>query len=64
MCHAIEKPSRFEICAVVCFVYAENITAAKIHCELCTVHRQTAMNLETVRQQCKMFRDRKTNSVA
>jgi hypothetical protein len=52
MCHAIENSSSFEICAVICFVYAKNVTATEIHRELCTVHSQTAMNLETVRQQC------------
>jgi hypothetical protein len=34
----IDNPANCEICAIIPFLHAENISAAKIHGELCAVY--------------------------
>jgi hypothetical protein len=50
MCPAIDNPSSCEIRAFVRFLHAKNMSAAKIHHELCVVYGQNIMNEGTVRQ--------------
>jgi hypothetical protein len=58
MCPAIDNPSSHEICAVIHFLHAKNMSAVEIHCELCVVvYGQNVMNEGTVRQWCRMFKD-------
>jgi hypothetical protein len=48
-CPAIDNPGSCEIHAVICFLHAKNMSAAEIHCELCTVvYDQNVMNEGTV----------------
>jgi hypothetical protein len=57
MCPVIDNPTGCEIRAVIRFLHAKNISAAEIHCELCTVYCQNVMSEGTVRQWCRMFKD-------
>jgi hypothetical protein len=57
MCPVIDAPASYKIFAVMCFFHAKNMTAAEIHCELCTVYGQNLMSGGTVRQWCRMFKD-------
>jgi hypothetical protein len=57
MCLAIDKPASYEICAVVCRLHKQNMSALEIHCELCTVYGQNVMSEGNVRQWCRMFKD-------
>jgi hypothetical protein len=44
MCPAIDNPANCEICAVISFLHAKDVSAAEIHRELCTVYGQNVMN--------------------
>jgi hypothetical protein len=57
MCPAIDNLAICEICAVIRFLCAKNISAAEIHSELCTVYGQNIMSEGTIRQWCGMFKD-------
>jgi hypothetical protein len=41
---AIDNPASCEICAVICFSHAKNMSAPQIHCELCAVYSQNVMS--------------------
>jgi hypothetical protein len=59
MCPAIDNPANYEIRTVISFLHTKNMSAVEIHLELCmVVYGQTVMSEETVRQWCKMFKDR------
>jgi hypothetical protein len=56
------NPASCEIRAVIRFLHAKNMSAGEIHHELCmVVYGQNAMNGETVRQWCRMFKDGQAN---
>jgi hypothetical protein len=57
MCPVIDNPARCEIHAVICFLHAKNVSAAKTHRELYAVYGQNVMSEGTVRQWYKMFKD-------
>jgi hypothetical protein len=61
MCPAIDNSASFEIRAVIRFLHARNLSAAKIHRELCVVYGQKVMSERTVRQWCTMLTDGRTN---
>jgi hypothetical protein len=61
MCPAIDNPISNEICPVIHFPHAKNMSAVEIHCELCMVYGQDVMSEGTVRQWCGMFKDGRTN---
>jgi hypothetical protein len=44
MCPAIDNLASREILAVIRFLHAKNMSAAKIHRELCTVYGQNKMS--------------------
>jgi hypothetical protein len=45
MCPAIDNPIISIICAVICFLYAINMSAVEIHHELCVaVYSQNVMS--------------------
>jgi hypothetical protein len=44
MCPAIDNPASCEICAIICFLHAKNMSAVEIHLELCMVYGQNVMN--------------------
>jgi hypothetical protein len=48
MCPAIDNPASCEIHAVICFLPAENVSAAEIHRELRAVYIQNEISGETV----------------
>jgi hypothetical protein len=54
---AIDNPDSCEIRVVFRFLHAKNMSAAKIHRELCAVYGQNVPSEGTVRQCCKMFKD-------
>jgi hypothetical protein len=60
MCPAIDNPTSCEICAVIHFLHARNMSSEEIHRELCAVYSQTLMSEGTVRQWCRMFKDGQT----
>jgi hypothetical protein len=49
MCRAIDNPASCEICAVIRFLHAKNMSAAETHRELCAVYGQNVMSEEIVR---------------
>jgi hypothetical protein len=56
-CPTIDYPASCEICAVVRFLRAKNMSAADIHHELCAaVYSQNIMSQGNVRQWCRMFK--------
>jgi hypothetical protein len=62
MCLAIDNPASGEIPAVICFLHTKNMSAAEIHCKLCTaVYDQNIMSEGTERKRCRMFKDGQTN---
>jgi hypothetical protein len=61
MCPANDNLTSCKISTVNRLLHAENMCAAKIHCELCTVYNQNVMSEGTVRQWCGMFKDEQTN---
>jgi hypothetical protein len=57
MCPAVDEPTSCEICTVIHFLHAKNMSAAENH-ELCMViYGQNVISEGTVRQWCRMFRD-------
>jgi hypothetical protein len=54
----VDDPSSRETCAAICFLHAKHIRVTEIHCELVMVYSQNPMNRGTVRQQCRMLRDK------
>jgi hypothetical protein len=50
MCPVIDNHTSCKIHAVIRFLHAKNMSAAKIHHELCTVYGQNVMSKGTVRQ--------------
>jgi formate hydrogenlyase subunit 6/NADH:ubiquinone oxidoreductase subunit I len=44
LCPAIDNPISCEICAVICFLNAINMNAAKIRSELCVIYGQNVMS--------------------
>jgi hypothetical protein len=62
MCPAIDNTVSCEIRAIICFFHVKNMSAAEIHCELCTVvYGQNVMSEGTVRQWCSEFKDGQAN---
>jgi hypothetical protein len=61
MCPAIDNSVSCEICTVIRFLHAKNMSAVEIHCKFCVVYGQNIMSERTVRQWCRMFRDGQTN---
>jgi hypothetical protein len=57
MCPAIGNLASCEICTVITFLHAKNMSAVEIHHELCAVYDQNVMSEGTVRQWCRMFKD-------
>jgi ribosomal protein S24E len=51
MCTAIDNPASCEICFVIRFLHAKNVSAEEIRRELCAIYGQN-MNEGTVRQWC------------
>jgi transposase len=60
LCPAIDNPASCEIGAVIRFLHAKNTSAVEIHLELCVVYGQHVVSEGTVRQWCRMFKDRRT----
>jgi hypothetical protein len=59
---AIDNPDSCEINTVIRFLHAKNITAAKIHRELCVaVYDRNVTSEGTVGQRCRMFKEGRTN---
>jgi hypothetical protein len=48
MCPAIDNPASCEICTVISFLHAKNVSAAEINRELCTAYSQNVVNEGTV----------------
>jgi transposase len=61
MCPVIDNPTSCEICSVIRFLHAKNMSAVEIYRELCAVYGQNVMSEGTVRQWCRMFKDGRTN---
>jgi hypothetical protein len=61
MCPAIDNPTSYEICAVIRFLRAKNMSASEIHRELTAVCGQNVMSGGTVRHWCRMFKDGRRN---
>jgi hypothetical protein len=61
MCPVIDNPTSCKIHAAIPFLHVKNISAAEIHCELCTLYNQNVMRKGTVRQWRRMFKDGQTN---
>jgi hypothetical protein len=60
MCPAVDKSASFKISSVIHFLYAGNMSAAKIHPELFMVYGQNVMSKGTVRQWRRMFKEGRT----
>jgi hypothetical protein len=58
MCPEINNPASCKFHAVIHFLHAKNMNAAEIHHQLCVVYGQNVMSEGTVRQWCRMFKDR------
>jgi hypothetical protein len=56
MCPVIDNPASCEICNVIHFLQAKNMSAAEIHPQLFMVYDQN-MSKGTVGQWCRMFKD-------
>jgi hypothetical protein len=53
MCSAIDNPTSHEICAVIRFLHAKDMSASEIRCEFCTaVYSQNVMSEGTVTVEC------------
>jgi hypothetical protein len=46
----IDNPASCKIKAVICFIHTKIISAAEMHCELCTICGQNVRSEGTVRQ--------------
>jgi transposase len=60
-CPTIDNTASREIRGFICSLHAKNMSAAEIHCELCTVYGQNVMSEGTGRQWCRMFEGGQTN---
>jgi hypothetical protein len=49
MCPVTDNPISCEICAVICFLHAKNVSAVEIYRELCPVYSQNVMSEGTVK---------------
>jgi hypothetical protein len=47
-CAVIDNPASCEICAVIFFLHAKNMSSVKIHHELCLAYGQNVMSEGTV----------------
>jgi hypothetical protein len=57
MCPAIDNSIICIVCAIVCFLYAKNMSAVEIHHELCmAVYSWNVMSEGIVRQKGRMFK--------
>jgi hypothetical protein len=63
MCPATDNPASCEICAVIRFLHAKNVSAAEIHRELCTVNGQNITSEGSVRRWCKIFKDGRAKKI-
>jgi hypothetical protein len=52
MCPATDNLISYEICAVILFLHANNMSAVEIYHELCAVYSQNVMSKVTVMLQC------------
>jgi hypothetical protein len=52
-CRAIDNPTSCKIHAVTHVLHTKNMSAAEIHCEICTVYGQNVTIEGTVRQWCR-----------
>jgi hypothetical protein len=57
LCPAIDNPACCEICSVICFHQAKNLSAVEIHCELWAVYGQNVMSEGTVIQWHRMSKN-------
>jgi hypothetical protein len=49
---------------LICFLHAENVSAAEIHQELSVVSGQNVMSEDIQRQLCRLFKDGKIDAHA
>jgi hypothetical protein len=61
MCPVIHTPASCKIYGVIRFIHAKNMSADEIHPQICMVYGQNIMNVGTVRQWGRMFKDGRTN---
>jgi hypothetical protein len=62
MCLAIDNSASGQIRAVIRFLQTKKMSAAEIHCKLCTaVYDQNVTSEGSERQRCRMFEDGQTN---
>lgn len=61
MSAAIENPAKCEVRAVIRFLLAQNVSAADIHRQLCTVYGPNVMSEGVVRQWVRFFKSGRTN---
>jgi hypothetical protein len=57
MCPVIDNPVSCEICTVIHFLHAKNMSVVEIYRELWVVYGQNVMCEGTARQWCRMFQD-------
>jgi DNA gyrase inhibitor GyrI len=57
----IDNATRCEICAVIQFHHAKNMSYVEIHCGVCLVFGKNIMSEATVQQWCRMFKGGRTN---
>jgi hypothetical protein len=61
MCAAIEIPGKCEIRTVICFLQAEDHSAAEIHCRMTAVYGPNFMSDKCFREWCRKFHDGRTD---
>jgi hypothetical protein len=57
MAIVIENYSKFEVCAVVRFLQAKEVSQSEIHCRLVSVYDQNVFNGKKVSVWCQKFKD-------
>jgi hypothetical protein len=62
MCPVNDKHASCEICMLIRFLHAKNVSAVEIHRELYAVYGQSVMSGGTVRQWFRMFKGGQTNA--
>jgi hypothetical protein len=60
-CPVNDNPASCEICAVIQFLRARNMSAVEIHSKIWALYGQRRTSEGTVRQWCRMFKDGQTN---
>jgi transposase len=60
-CPAIDNTASCEFRAHILFLHVKNMSAAEIHRELCVVYGQNLISEGSVRQWCRMFKDRRSD---